>query len=143
MRALAPPGLALSPRSAPSTGRFELSTVATLTGISRSALGPVRVAAPKEFLADVAWHEWAHALSVERCPAQYVEQGARLLELAPPAIAERIRKAGYREREFTHELIAETYSLLMQRRVRGQHGRPPWLHDEIYNLLRTATRWDE
>jgi ureidoglycolate hydrolase len=32
--------------------------------------------------------------------------------------------------------IAETYALLMARRIRGHRGKPAWLDEKIYNLYR-------
>jgi hypothetical protein len=97
----------------------------------------------EEFIARVAWHEWGHALSIERCPPEPLGQGRRLLELAPPGIGERIREAGYRVQDYTHEVIAETYALLMLRRIKGGTGKPSWLDDEIYGLMQTTTDWTD
>lgn len=90
----------------------------------------------EQFLARVAWHEWGHALSMGRCSTEQVAMGRRLIELAPLGIRERIRRARYRRSELTHELVADTYVLLMLRRLRGERGRPSWLHDEIHELLK-------
>ena len=90
-----------------------------------------------------AWHEWGHALSVSRATAADVAAGADLVKLAPHGIAEFIRSGQYRRNEYTHELIADTYALLMGRRRRGQRGRPPWLAEEIYNLVRRVTGWTD
>jgi len=94
-------------------------------------------------LARVAWHEWGHALSVQRASSDDVAAGERLLELAPSGVSGFIRGAGYRSREYTHELVAEIYALLMSRRRRGQAGQPRWLHDEIYELVRRTTGWSQ
>jgi hypothetical protein len=95
------------------------------------------------FLARTAWHEWGHALSVARCSQEDVAAGTRLLGLAPPGVSEGIRKAGYLSRDYTHELVAEIYALLMARRQRKASGRPPWLNDEIYNLVKRVTGWSD
>lgn len=92
-------------------------------------------------LARVAWHEWGHALSVKRAPEDDIVGGRRYLSLAPPQIADFIRRAGYGAREYTHELVAEIYALLMARRRRGESGQPPWLHDQLYDLVRRLTGW--
>lgn len=92
-------------------------------------------------LARIAWHEWGHALSVTRATGEDVTAGRRLLDLAPPAIADFIRRAGYGARENTHELVAELYALLMARRRRAQTGKPVWLHDQLYDLVRRLTGW--
>lgn len=92
-------------------------------------------------LARVAWHEWGHALSLDRATESDVEAGDRLLELAPRGVAEIIRSADYRLRERTHELVAEIYALLMARRRRGQTGQPTWLVDEIWNLMTRVANW--
>ncbi len=94
-------------------------------------------------LAHVAWHEWAHALAVVRAGWDDVAAGERLLELAPEGIRRFIRQAGYRRGEYTHELVAEIYALLMSRRRRGQTGQPAWLDDEIYELVRRVSGWSE
>jgi hypothetical protein len=99
------------------------------------------VAAREQFIAHLSWHEWGHALSVERCSPDDVAEGARLLARAPAGVREGIRAAGYRSRSYTHEIIAETYATLMGRRLRGGVGQPPWLDDEIYILLERTTEW--
>ncbi len=93
------------------------------------------------FIARTAWHEWGHALSVVRCSQEDIAAGRRLLDLAPVGIREGIRDAGYRPNDYTHELVAETYALLMARRRRKASGRPQWLDDEIYNLVKRVTGW--
>ncbi len=104
-------------------------------------LADLDVATREEFVARVAWHEWGHALSVARCSPEDIDQGRRLLERAPPGIRDRIREAGYRAESYTHEVIAETYALLMLRRLKGGAGQPRWLDDEIYELLKATTDW--
>jgi hypothetical protein len=91
------------------------------------------------FIARTAWHEWGHALSVVRCSQEDIAAGRRLLDLAPVGIREGVRGAGYRSSDYTHELVAETYALLMTRRRREASGRPLWLDDEIYNLVKRVT----
>ncbi|HEV3321709.1 MAG TPA: hypothetical protein VG147_05890 [Solirubrobacteraceae bacterium] len=83
----------------------------------------------------VAWHEWGHALSIEGPSAHDPAEGDRLLALAPDGIRERVRRAHYPRREYIHELIAETYALLMREKVEGRSGQPSWLPNEIYNLM--------
>jgi hypothetical protein len=88
----------------------------------------------------VAWHEWGHALSIGGQSTHDPAEGDRLLALAPNGIRERIRRAHYPRSEYIHELIAETYALLMREKVEGRSGRPSWLPNEIYNLMaRVAT----
>jgi len=83
----------------------------------------------------VAWHEWGHALIVATHTPHDPNEGARLLALAPPGIRERIRRANYPRSEFIHELIAETYALVMRARIEGRTGPPTWLPNEIYQLI--------
>lgn len=83
----------------------------------------------------VAWHEWGHALSVTSSVPHDPSEGVRLLALAPDGIRERIRRGNYPRRDYIHELIAETYALLMRERIEGRPGQPPWLRDEIYQLI--------
>jgi hypothetical protein len=83
----------------------------------------------------VAWHEWGHALSVASHAPHDPSEGARLRALAPAGIQERIRRGNYPRTEYIHELIAETYALLMRESVEGRPGQPPWLPDEIYQLM--------
>ncbi len=94
-------------------------------------------------LARIAWHEWGHALSVVRAESTDVAEGERLLDMAPTGVGERIRRAGYRRSEYTHELVADIYALLMSRRRRGETGKPPWLADRIYQLVRRISTWNE
>ena len=94
-------------------------------------------------LARVAWHEWGHALSIDRATDEDIAAGERLLSIAPPGIATIIRSGGYRSKEQTHELLAEIYALLVARRRLGQTGRPKWLAEEIWNLTKRVTGWPE
>lgn len=89
------------------------------------------------------WHEWGHALSLARATAADVAAGEQLVNLAPAGVAEYIRREGYRQRQYTHEVIAEIYALLMARRRRGESGQPTWLDDEIYGLVRRVCGWNE
>ncbi|MDX6707189.1 MAG: hypothetical protein QOI48_3035 [Solirubrobacteraceae bacterium] len=68
-------------------------------------------------LARVAWHEWAHALSVVRATRGDILAGEDLLQLAPAGVREFVRRGGYRRSEYAHELVAEIYALV--RRVSG------------------------
>jgi len=104
-----------------------------LIGLSDEAL--------EAFVAHLAWHEWGHALSVERCTSDDVFDGRRLLELCPEGLREDIRAAGYGPRSLTHEIVAEVYALLMERRQRAERGQPPWLNSEIYALVQRVTAW--
>jgi len=58
-------------------------------------------------------------------------------------VGERIRRAGYRRNQFTHELVADIYALLMSRRRRGETGKPPWLDDRIYQLVSRISTWND
>jgi hypothetical protein len=93
------------------------------------------------FGAEIAWHEWGHALSIARCSPDDVAAGRALLDLCPPEIRDDIRAAGYGARGYTHEIMAVLYSVMMRRRVRGQSGQPPWLANEIYALFQSVTDW--
>jgi len=64
-------------------------------------------------VARIAWHEWGHALGIVRTTAAEVRAGTYLLSLAPEGVQRNIRASGYRESEYTHELVAELYALLM------------------------------
>jgi len=94
-------------------------------------------------IARAFWHEWGHALSLARATTDDIAAGEQLLELAPVGIAEYIRGEGYRPRQYTHELIAEIYAVLMARRRRGETGQPAWLDDRIYKLMRRVCGWNE
>jgi hypothetical protein len=97
----------------------------------------------EEFLAYIAWHEWGHALSLARCSHEDLAAGDRLLARAPAGVRESILRAGYLSKSYTHEIIAETYALMMVRRIGGHRGKPEWLHDEIYRLLKRVTDWPD
>jgi hypothetical protein len=104
-------------------------------------LGRLSRLAFEQVIARTAWHEWGHALSIARCTTEDVASGSRLLDLAPTAVSKSIREAGYRHCEYTHELVAEIYSLLIVRRQQKEVGRPTWLNQEIYDLVRRVTAW--
>jgi hypothetical protein len=97
--------------------------------------------AAEQFIARVVWHEVGHALSIARCSWQDRRNGRRLLELCPDGIAEDIRSANYGVPSYTHEVVAEVFALLMERRQRGQEGKPEWLDPEIYDLICRVTGW--
>jgi hypothetical protein len=81
---------------------------------------------------------WPTGLLGRRCREAHRgtwEEGARLLDLAPDGIRERIRRANYPRRDYIHELIVETYALLMRARIERRPGRPTWLPNEIYQLI--------
>jgi hypothetical protein len=97
----------------------------------------------ERIVARTAWHEWGHALSIARCTKEDVDSGTRLLDLAPTSVSKVIRAAGYRPHEYTHELVADVYAMLIERRRHEEPGRPPWLHREIYDLVKRVTAWTE
>lgn len=94
-------------------------------------------------LSRVAWHEWGHALSLDRAEQDDIAAGKRYVGLLPEGLARLVREAGYRPGEYTHEVIAEVYSMLMGRQRLGQTGRPPWLHTEVYELVRRVAGWNQ
>lgn len=95
-------------------------------------------------LSRVAWHEWGHALSLDRAEHGDIAAGEQYVELLPEGLAKLVREAGYRPREYTHEVVAEVYSMLMgRRRAAGQIERPPWLHAEVYELVRRVVGWNQ
>jgi hypothetical protein len=102
---------------------------------THAALRSADPATREALLTWVAWHEWGHALSVTNAVPHDPGEGARLLAMAPDGIRERIRRGNYPRREYIHELIAETYALLMRERIEGRPGQPPWLPNEIYQLI--------
>lgn len=94
-------------------------------------------------LSRVAWHEWGHALSIDRAEEEDIAAGERYVELLPEGLAKLVRQAGYRRREYTHEVVAEIYAILMIWRRQGKTGRPPWLHPEVYELVRRVAGWSQ
>jgi hypothetical protein len=92
-------------------------------------------------LARVAWHEWGHALSLHGATREDVAAGQELLESLPRELADTIRLAGYLRREYTHEVVAEVYTLLMLRRRKGVIGRPKWVSDQVDELIRRVVGW--
>ena len=104
-----------------------------LTGLSDSAY--------ERLIARTAWHEWGHALSIVRCTPEDVAAGTRLLGLAPTGVSNSIRASGYRRYEYTHELVAQIYSLLIARHKQEESERPPWLNHELYDLVKRVTAW--
>lgn len=93
-------------------------------------------------LARIAWHEWAHALSIHRATADDVGSGERLLGGVPRGLAENIRSSGYLRREYTHEIVAEVYAMLLLRRnFHDETDKPPWVSDEVYELVMRVTGW--
>jgi hypothetical protein len=94
-------------------------------------------------VARVAWHEWGHALAFHQATDQEIAAGHELLELVPESLAGNIRSADYRQREYTHEIVAEVYALLMIRCRQGAISRPPWLSEKVYELVRRVVGWSQ
>jgi hypothetical protein len=137
------PGLSLSERDGlnHALGVWVRDLKIVLINASHPKLAGLDDQSREAFLSRVAWHEWAHALSIVRCSPDDIAAGERLLELAPDGIRKRVRLAGYSRRELTFEVVAESYALLMVRRLAGRGGRPSWLHDDIYKLVTRVTQW--
>lgn len=92
-------------------------------------------------IARIAWHEWGHALGIHGASREDVAAGLKLLDSLPRDLANTIRSADYLPREYTHEVVAEVYALLMVRRRKGVIGRPNWVSDEVYELIRRVVGW--
>lgn len=103
--------------------------------MSHSALDGLDASTFGYDLSRMAWHEWGHALSIDLAEED-IAADQRSVELLPESLAKLVRQAGYRRREYTHEVVAEIYAILMIRRRQGKTGRPPWLHPEVYELVR-------
>lgn len=110
---------------------------------SHSAFAGLDDASYEESLARVAWHEWGHALSLDRADEEDMRRGGELLSMAPKGISEVVREGNYRATEITHELIAEVYALLMARRRRGVGGKPPWLETDLWRIVQRTTGWTD
>jgi hypothetical protein len=91
-------------------------------------------------LSRVAWHEWGHALSFDRIEEEDIAAGRHYVELLPEGF---VRGKGYRRREYTHEVVAEIYATLMAWRRQRKTEKPPWLHSEVYELVRRAVGWNQ
>ncbi|MDQ3724286.1 MAG: hypothetical protein M3335_00100 [Actinomycetota bacterium] len=91
-------------------------------------------------LSRAAWHEWGHALSFDRIGREDIAAGAHYLKLLTEGFVRTIRQGGYRRHEYTHEVVAEVYAILMAWRHQEKTGRPPWLHPEVYELARRVVR---
>jgi hypothetical protein len=128
-------------RLVPAFGVWVQELGIVLVNAAHPALVGLSDVATERFVARLAWHEWGHALSVTRCSRDDVFAGRKLLARCPQGVREDIRSAGYGPQSYTHEVIAETYALLMERRVRGESGQPPWLDNEIYSVLKRVTVW--
>ncbi len=94
-------------------------------------------------LSRVVWHEWGHALSLDRAEHGDIAAGKGYLGMLPEGFAKLVREAGYRPNEYTHEIVAEVYSMLIGRRRVGQTERPPWLPEEVYELVRRVVGWTQ
>lgn len=76
-------------------------------------------------LSRVAWHEWGHALSLDRAEQKDIAAGEHYLDLLPEALARIVRRAGYRRREYTHEVIAEIAGRISPARGHDDGGHSP------------------
>jgi hypothetical protein len=140
---LSPLGVPACRRLAPAYGAWIKELRVVLIRGTHPGLRGLSATAAEAFIAHLAWHEWGHALSVERCSRDDIFDGRRLLQLCPRGVREDIRGASYGPSSYTHEIVAEIYALLMERQMRGEGGQPLWLDKEIYNLVRRVTGWTE
>lgn len=104
---------------------------------------PLNDATYQFVLARTAWHEWGHALGINRSTREDIDAADRLLALTPEGVAESIRGSDYPRHTQTHELVAEIYALLMVRHRNGQTGQPEWLATEIWDLIKRVTHWNK
>jgi hypothetical protein len=107
-----------------------------LIDVSHSAFDGLNGSTFAYDLSRVAWHEWGHALSIDRADEDDIAAGERYVDLLPEGLARHVRQVGYRRREYTHEIVAEIYAILVIWRRQGNAGQPPWLHPEVYELVR-------
>jgi hypothetical protein len=110
---------------------------------SHDAFGGLDASSVVYNLSRVVWHEWGHALSLDRAERGDIAAGKDYLGMLPEGFAKLVREAGYRPNEYTHEIVAEIYSMLIGRRRVGQTGRPPWLPEEVYELVRRVVGWNQ
>ena len=111
-----------------------------LINVCHGSLVGLDAASREAALAHVAWHEWGHALGFTQAGHKDVAEGPRFLELLPPEMAEYIRAAGYGRREYTHEVVADLYAVLMMRRKREMTQMPNWLNPELPGYLLPANK---
>lgn len=94
----------------------ERRAVAFSAQFLRSAIGGLNASSRRHIVAAVAWHEYGHALSVNRATVEHRRRGLELLGLAPPFIREAVdHPTRYRSSQVFDEVIAHVYVLLVAR----------------------------
>ena len=98
-------------------------------------------ASRREFVANVAWHEYGHALSLALSTADQRRRGSELLKLAPDVIQRQVGQHGYRSDEIFDELIAGVYALLVGGVPRYGYGLPRYLNKLLFDEFKEIIPW--
>ena len=93
-------------------------------------------------VASVAWHEYGHALSLNRSTSHQRQGGERLLSLLPAGLRGSIDyPGGYRRSEVFDEVIATVYAVMVSRVRTYGYGAPDYLHPDVFDAFKEVIPW--
>lgn len=119
-----------------------LRTVAFNAGLLLQARAGLTDASARALVAQVAWHEYGHALSLTRATKEHRDRGPELLELLPPGLRQAIDFPGrYRRSEVLDEIVATLYSVLMDNVRADGYVQPEYLHPEVFAVFEEIVPW--
>jgi hypothetical protein len=102
----------------------------------------LNVPSRRMLLDSVAWHEYGHALSSVRAGPEWRDRGLSLLALLPEPMRKAIDYPGrYRASQVFDEIMANLYSLLIQRVPTYGYSCPDFLHPDVYAAFAEVFSW--
>lgn len=107
------------------------------------ALSGVNDSTRQSVINNLAWHEYGHALSVERASDEMRNGGVQLLELLPEGLKAAIDYPGsYGLRQVFDEVIANVYAMMVGRAVHFDDYRvPAFLHTKVRDAFVAVVPW--
>ncbi|MCW2983033.1 MAG: hypothetical protein JWR63_603 [Conexibacter sp.] len=119
-----------------------LRTVAFNVQLLQRAVDGLNASTRRTVVAQVAWHEYGHALSVVRATPEHRRRGIQLLALLPDAVRAAIDYPGrYRTSQVFDEIIATLYALLVGRVRTAGYVRPEYLHPDVFAAFKEVIPW--
>jgi phage tail protein X len=119
-----------------------LRTVVFNAGFLRHAVHGLNEPTTRIVIANIAWHEYGHALSVVRAGAEQRERGLQLMDLLPQGLREAIDFPDrYRSSQVFDEVMATLYALMIGRVPSSGYSPPDFLHPDLFAAFQEVFPW--